>query len=271
MLHLLRPGPEEGGRAAPDGHARLALPDAQDGPAAHRPGERDGPDPMARRRAQRGLPEVRPRRLPLHHDRGRRQPDPARPPRHRPGHQRPPLVDPPDRRGPRRPGEDLRHPRRQPLPRPERGARRGLVVRVPEPLEDELRPRDGRPVGGRRRLGDVGARLPGRTGGQLRVERHGGEAVGPPRGQARAHPHPPADDRLPPLRGGLGDGRVRLPGVEASGPGRHLHLRRLGLAQDLGGAVRRQEGHLEQAPGPGHVADHRLRRGQPGGALHRRI
>ena len=131
--------------------------------------------------------------------------------------------------------------------------------------------RDGRPVGGRRRLGDVGARLPGRTGGQLRVERHGGEAAGPPRGQARAHPHPPADDRLPPLRGGLGDGRVRLPGGEASGPGRHLHLRRLGLAQDLGGAVRRQEGHLEQAPGPGHVADHRLRRGQPGGALHRRI
>ena len=63
---------------------------------------------------------------------------------------------------------------------------RDLGVRLPQPLEDELRPRDRRPVGRRRRLGALGDDLPGRARGQLRLEHHGGPPAGAHRGQARA-------------------------------------------------------------------------------------
>ena len=70
-------------------------------------------------------------------------------------------------------GQAVRDPGRQPVPEDARRPARDLGVRLPQPLEDELRPRDRRPVGRRRRLGALGDDLPGRARGQLRLERHG--------------------------------------------------------------------------------------------------
>ena len=112
------------------------------------------------------------------------RPEPARPAQHRPGHHRPALVHPAHRRGPQGPGQELRRPEGQPVRRPEAGrAAGGLGLRLPQPLADELRPRDRRPVGRRRRLGTVGDGPPRREGRQLRLVGHGGPAAG----QRRTH------------------------------------------------------------------------------------
>ena len=57
-------------------------------------------------------------------------------------------------------GQALRGPEGQPVRRSGRRAAGDLGVRLPQPVEDELRPRDRRSVGRRRRLGTVGDGLP---------------------------------------------------------------------------------------------------------------
>ena len=52
-----------------------------------------------------------------------------------------------------------------------------LGLRPPQSVEDELRPADRRPVGRRRRLGNVGDDLPRRARRQLRLERRRGAAA----------------------------------------------------------------------------------------------
>ena len=91
--------------------------------------------------------------------------------------QRPALLDLADRRrSPRGGAAPIASPRTTPsssFP----GARPEVwALRVSQPLEDELRPGDRRPLGRRRRLGAVGADLPRRARGQLRLEHPRGPA-----------------------------------------------------------------------------------------------
>ena len=133
------------------------------------------------RRAQRRLPALRPRRLPLHLHRRRRRPEPARPPQHRPGHQRPALLDPADRRRP--PGPPARPtpiPPDNPFVKHAEARPEVWAYGFRNPWRMSFDRADRRPVGRRRRLGVVGDGLPRRARRQLRLEHHRGAAAGRP-------------------------------------------------------------------------------------------
>ena len=94
-------------------------------------------------------------------------------------------------------GEGLRRPRGQPLRRQARGPAGGLGLRLPQPLADELRSPDRRPVRGRRRLGVVGDGPSGREGRQLRLVGPGRARSPSSRSQAAPTPIRPALIELP--------------------------------------------------------------------------
>ena len=105
---------------------------------------------------------------------------------------------PPYRRRPLADRQGLCDPGRQPVRERARRPARDLGVRVSQPVEDEHRPGDRRPVGRRRRLGAVGDDPQGPSWGQPRLERDGRSAAGSRRRPAgatailpplKAHPH----------------------------------------------------------------------------------
>ena len=136
-----------------------------------------------------------------------------------------------DREGER---QALRHPGGQSVRQDAECQAGDLGVRLSQSLADELRPADGRSVGRRRRLGGVGDDLPRAEGRQLRLVGHGRPAAGPPRTQARPDADPAARPGPAAHRVGLHHRRLCLSRQEVQGPGRRLHLRRLGHAQGLG-------------------------------------
>ncbi len=113
--------------------------------------------------------------------------------------------------------QELRGPEGQPVRRHEGRAARDLGLRLPQPVADELRPQDRRPVGRRCRLGTVGDGPQGREGRQLRLEHHRGPAAGQAGPEARPDADPPADDRTAAHHRGQRDRRLRLSRQEVPG------------------------------------------------------
>ena len=126
----------------PDGTRLSRFTVAATGPAADRPGERAGHPHLALRRPQRRLPRVRARRLSLCLDRATPR-SPRRPTRATPG--RTSATCSARSCGStwitRTGGQPYRDPARQPVRQAPRRPARGLGLRAPQPLEDELRPR----------------------------------------------------------------------------------------------------------------------------------
>ena len=242
--------------------ARLALPRDRHRSAALRPEERKGPPHLAGRRPQRRRPALRPRRLPLHLHR-RRLRTPTRPTRSTPARtsatcSRRSCASTSTTRTRARPTRSRRTTRssRRRSARPEVWA---YGFRNPWRMSFDR-------ATGDLWVGDVGWELWEMV---YRVKKGGNygwsimEGPQPVRagGQARADADPAADPRFPAHRGRLDHRRLRLPRQAPQGPGRRLHLRRLGDAQAVGHEVRRRQDRLAQGDRPGHAAGRRLRRG----------
>ena len=222
-------------------HAGLPLHGEHDRSACRRSCERETDHLVGPRRSQRRLFEVRPRRLPLHLIRRRRRRLPARRTEVGPRHDDVARQGPTDRRSSRRERQAVRHSRRQSVRQPGRCARRDVVLRHAQPVEDELRSQNRRSVGRRRRLGIVGTRLPRSQRGQLRLEHRRREPAGSPRRQARPDADRSAAARNSAHRRRVDHRRLRLSWEEISRTHRTLHLRRLGNAPHLGAADRRRQ------------------------------
>ena len=154
----------------------------------------------------------------------------------------------------RTPGKNYAVPKDNPFVGHEGRAAGDLGLRLPQPVADELRPRDRRPVGRRRRLGAVGDGLPGREGRQLRLEHHRRAGSRSSRTQKRGPTpiRPPAIELPHTIAASVTGGYVYR-GKKFPELRRRLRLRRLGDAPHLGRPLRRR-------PAQGDAGDRPSRR-----------